>query len=642
MKNTAPIDIEVRKRAGEEQTPREPELGLIIDTIPALAWSARPDGSAEFFNQQYLAYVGLPLDQLQGSGWTVAVHPDDLSALAASWPFIMSSGEAVEAEARLRRFDGEYRWFLFRANPMRDESGEIIKWLGISTDIEDRKRSEEALQSAEHNLSLIINTIPAHIYVLNTEGFVQHVNQAVMDYTGLTVEDVQQQDYRDRVIHPEDFKRVRAVRAASLRRTAQFSTEQRVLRNDGQYRWFLVRYKPLLDEQGQIVRWYVAAFDIEDRKQAEARVEQAYLRLAEAQRLSKTGSFITDWLADEHDWSEEAFRIFEFDPTTKVTVQMIRDVVHPEDLPSFDAVIARGMTGADLDLVFRIVLPRRAVKHIRGMARVMMQVGGHPLFIGALQDVTESKVAEKALDRARSELAHVARVTTLNALTASIAHEINQPLASLITNASISLRRLNADPPNLDGARETVLRTIRDGNRASDVITRLRALFTKREFTPEPLDLNDATREVIALALSDLQRNRVVLRSELAEDLPPVMGDRVQLQQVTLNLLRNASDAMVDVQDRPRQLLIRTRQEADDRVCLSVRDAGCGVNPQDFERLFEPFYTTKSGGMGIGLSVSRSIIEKHQGRLWAEPNNGPGATFSFSIPCAPSSATDAF
>jgi len=276
------------------------------------------------------------------------------------------------------------------------------------------------------------------------------------------------------------------------------------------------------------------------------------------------------------------------------------------------------------------------------MARVMMQAGGHPLFIGALQDVTESRIAEEALDQARSELAHVARVTTLNALTASIAHEINQPLASLITNASICLRRLNADPPNLDGARETVLRTIRDGNRASDVITRLRALFTKREFTPESLDLNDATREVIALALSDLQRNRVVLRSELAEDLPPVMGDRVQLQQVTLNLLRNASDAMVDVQDRPRQLLIRTQQEADDRVCLSVRDAGCGVNPQDFEKLFAPFYTTKSGGMGIGLSVSRSIIEKHQGRLWAEPNNGPGATFSFSIPCAPSSATDAF
>jgi len=641
MKKTVLIGIGDRKRADEKNTPREPEFGLIINTIPALAWSAHPDGAAEFFNQQYLAYVGLPFQQLRGAGWTAAVHPDDLSALAATWQLIMSSGKPGEAEARLRRFDGEYRWFLFRANPMRNESGTIIKWLGINTDIEDRKRGEEALQSNERNLSQIINTIPAHIYVLNTEGSVQQVNQAVMDYTGLSLEDVQQADYRDRVIHPEDFKRVRAGRAASLRRAAPFSTEQRVLGTDGQYRWFLVRYKPLLDEQGHIVRWYVAAFDIEDRKRAEVQVEQAYLRLAEAQRLSKTGSFITDLLADKHNWSEETFRIFEFDPSTKVTVQMIRDIVHPEDLPTFDAVIARGMTGTDVDFVFRIVLPRRAVKHIRGLARVMTQVGDHPLFIGALQDVTESKVAEQALDKARSELAHVARVTTLNALTASIAHEINQPLASLITNASICLRRLNADPPNVDGARETVLRTIRDGNRASDVITRLRALFTKKEFTPESLDLNDATREVIALALNDLQRNRVVLQPELAEDLPLVIGDRVQLQQVTLNLLRNASDAMVDVQDRPRQLLIRTQREADDRVCLSVRDVGCGINPQDFEKLFDPFYTTKIGGMGIGLSVSRSIIEKHHGRLWAEPNDGPGATFSFSIPCGALIATDA-
>ena len=275
-------------------------------------------------------------------------------------------------------------------------------------------------------------------------------------------------------------------------------------------------------------------------------------------------------------------------------------------------MIARAMTGADVDFVFRIVTSRGAVKHIRGMARVIVQNRGSPLFIGALQDVTESKVAEEALDRARSELAHVARVTTLNALTASIAHEINQPLSGIITNASTCLRMLNGDPPNVDGARETVRRTLRDGNRASDVITRLRALFSKKEFTTEPLDLNEATREVIALSLSDLQRNQVILRSELAEDLPPVMGDRIQLQQVTLNLLRNASDAMVSVDDRPRQLLIRTQREGDDRVRLSVQDAGTGVNPQDFERLFEAFYTTKSGGMGIGLSVSRSIIERHQ------------------------------
>jgi signal transduction histidine kinase len=224
-------------------------------------------------------------------------------------------------------------------------------------------------------------------------------------------------------------------------------------------------------------------------------------------------------------------------------------------------------------------------------------------------------------------------------LTASIAHEINQPLSGIITNAGTCLRMLNGDPPNVDGARETARRTIRDGNRVSDVIKRLRALFSKKEFTLEPLDLNEATREVIALSLSDLQRNRVILRLELAEDLPLVIGDRIQLQQVTLNLLRNASDAMVGVEDRPRHLLIRTQREGVDGVRLTVQDTGTGVRPRDFERLFEPFYTTKSGGMGIGLSVSRSIMERHRGRLWAEPNEGPGATFSFSIPRGPESVT---
>ena len=322
-------------------------------------------------------------------------------------------------------------------------------------------------------------------------------------------------------------------------------------------------------------------------------------------------------------------------------MQRIRDIIHRDDLPSFESVIARGMKGENVTFAFRIVTVMGAVKHVRGVAHVVEHVAGRPLFVGALQDVTDSKLAEEALDRARSELAHVARVTTVGAFTASIAHEVNQPLSGIITNAGTCLRMLAAEPPDVDGARETTKRTLRDGNRAADVISRLRALFSKREFTLELLDINEVTQEVVALSLSELQRNRVILRSEFTPELPPVTGDRIQLQQVILNLLRNASDAMMSVHDRPRQLVIGTEQEADHCVRLTVRDVGVGLDAESMNKLFDAFYTTKAHGMGIGLSVSRSIIESHHGRLWAEPNDGPGATFAFAIPAAPATGARA-
>lgn len=735
------------------------DLAHLIDAMPGLGWSAYPDGRAEFLNRRWLDYTGMTAQQAEGSGWAQTIHPDDRKRLTEHWESCLPSGTPVDAEGRMRRFDGAYRWFLFRANPLRDEAGNISRWVGTNmdiegrklveetlraselswrqivdnvpglvatmgplgeveflnrqtleyfgktteelkdwsligavhpddlprvieartkcietgkvyevehrcrradgvyrwfqvrglpvrnaegsittwylllTDIDDRKKAEDALRSNERNLSTMMDAIPTGIHVLRADGSVLYVNQAVLDYTGLTLEDVQQESYRTRVFHPEDVERLREERREALARAAPYENEQRVRGKDGSYRWFLIRYNPLLDEQGKIVRWYTAGFDIEDRKRAEAQVEQAYLRLAEAQRVSKTGSFITDLVADEHNWSEEAFRVFELDPATKVTVQRVREMVHPEDLPSFDAMIARAIKGADVDFHFRIVTAQGVLKHVRGMAHVIEQIEGRPLFIGALQDITESRIAEEALNRARSELAGVARVTTLNTLTASIAHEVNQPLSGIITNASTCLRMLNGVPPNVDGARETVRRTIRDGNRAAEVVNRLRALFSKKEFALEPVDLNDATREVIALTLSDLRRNRVVMQSDLAQNLPPVAGDRVQLQQVILNLVRNASDAMVGIDGRRREALIKT-ELVGDRVCLSVTDAGVGFSPEAADKLFEPFYTTKSDGMGIGLSVSHSIIEAHHGRLWATANDGPGATFSFAVPCA--------
>jgi C4-dicarboxylate-specific signal transduction histidine kinase len=254
---------------------------------------------------------------------------------------------------------------------------------------------------------------------------------------------------------------------------------------------------------------------------------------------------------------------------------------------------------------------------------------------GANTDIEDRKRTEVALSTAHSNLAHVARVTALSTLTASIAHEVNQPLSGIVTNASTCMRMLDANPPNIEGARETVLRTIRDGHRASDVITRLRALFTKKDFAPEPVDLNEATREVIVLSSGDLQKSRVVLWLELADDLPSISGDRVQLQQVILNLLLNASEAMSEVNDGAREVIIRTEREGSDRVRVTVQDTGVGINSESRDQLFTDFYTTKSAGMGIGLSISRSIVERHQGRIWTEPKDGPGATFCFSIPCAP-------
>jgi C4-dicarboxylate-specific signal transduction histidine kinase len=298
-------------------------------------------------------------------------------------------------------------------------------------------------------------------------------------------------------------------------------------------------------------------------------------------------------------------------------------------------MVEQARNGADdFEWQYRLLMPDQSIKYMHAVAQATRDPNGQLEYIAAVRDVTARRVSDEALDKARSELAHVTRVMTLGALTASIAHEVNQPLSGIITNASTCMRMLDAEPPNVDGARETAKRTIRDGRRAAEVITRLRALFSRKDVIIEPVDLNEATREVIALSRSELERNRVIVRPTLTDNLPLVKGDRVQLQQVILNLLRNASDAMSSVYNRPRMLLIRTEQGADATVQLSVQDVGRGFRAESLNRLFEAFYTTKSDGMGIGLAVSRSIIENHHGRLWATPNKGPGATFSFSIPCA--------
>jgi len=373
--------------------------------------------------------------------------------------------------------------------------------------------------------------------------------------------------------------------------------------------------------------------------QVRARTEQLRLSeafLAEAQHLSRTGSFSWRVATNEFTWSKELYRIYELDPGVPVTLEFILSRTHPDDLSSFYDVIDRVTTGAhNYEYERRLKMPNGTIKYIHVVAHGTQDRDGRLEYIGAVQDVTERRLSELALDKARSELARMARVTSLGALTASIAHEVNQPLLGIVTNASTCLRMLAADPPNIEGAQETAQFLLSDGHRASDVIKRLRSLFSKSSPTMELLDLSAATQEVVRLSFNELQRNQVILGTAFDHELPPVHGDRVQLQQVILNLLMNASEAMRGVDDRPKQLLIRTYLDEDDNVRLTVQDAGVGLEQSDMESIFEPFYSTKSDGMGIGLSISRSILDKHRGRIWAAPNpDGTGATFSFAIPRA--------
>ena len=376
--------------------------------------------------------------------------------------------------------------------------------------------------------------------------------------------------------------------------------------------------------------------EIAERKQAEEKLRRSEAFLAQGQRLSSTGSFSWRLDTDEVAFSEEAYRIFGLDGHIPVTFEQVGARVHPDDIPLLAKKVEEARTiGDDQDYEIRLRMPDGSIKYLHTTAHRIQHQDGRREFIGATQDVTQRRLGEEALNKARSELAHVARASSLAAVTASIAHEVNQPLAGIVTNAGTCLRMLAADPPNVDGARETARRTIRDANRASNVVIRLRALFTKKDSATELMDLNEAMREVAALSLGELRRSRVILLPELADNLPLVVADRVQLQQVILNLILNACDAMNAIEDRPRELVVRTERDEGDRVRLSVRDVGVGFDPQNVERLFDAFYTTKSSGMGIGLSVSRAIIRNYQGLLWATPNDGPGATFSFSIPVSP-------
>ena len=354
--------------------------------------------------------------------------------------------------------------------------------------------------------------------------------------------------------------------------------------------------------------------------------------LADGQRISKTGSFGWSVSSGELYWSEETYNIVECDRAAKPTLDLIFQLVHPDDRDFVRQTLDHATKEkTDFDIEHRLLMPDGRVKHVHIIGRAAN--AGNLDFMGAVRDITEGTRAEEALRQAQDDLARISRVTTMGELTASLAHELSQPISGAMTNANTCLRSLERDTPDLDAVRRAVTRIARDAQRASDVIGRIRSVFQRGALNREVIDVNEINRETVALLRNEAVRYNISVWTELAADLPQIVGDRVQLQQVAMNLIVNSIEAMKEV-DGLRELVIKSQRAENEQVHVSVSDTGIGFPPQLAERIFDPFFTTKPQGTGMGLRISRSIIESHSGRLWAVSSPGRGATFHLSLPAA--------
>ena len=789
-------DITEQKRAEEAARRSEKELRDVIETMPGMVFSVAPDGSTEFVNRRVLEYTGLPAEGISGPGWRSTVHPDDLESHVNKWRASLASGEAFENEVRHRNANGEYRWFLVRAVPLRDEHGNILKWYGILTDIEDRKRVEALLTGEKRILEMVAkgDSLPqildslcllveeqagevlASILLLDgnrlkhggapslPKAYTEAIDGAVIGpsvgscgsaaYLGeqVIVEDIATDprwaDYREAAL-PHSLR--------ACWSTPIFSTQGKVMATFAMY--YREPRSPSPRDQEIIEQiTHLAGVAIERKLTQEAlRRSEAYL--AESQRLTKTGSWAYNPYTEKTIyWSEEMFRIFELTSREDPSSDKFWQLVHPEDrdrvrerverearekkeyVDEYRIVLADGTVRHILDIghpVFNgagevvefvgttvdVTERKRAEEELRaaetrfrtfvdhatdalfvhsaeqgkivdvnrraceslgytreeliGMkpsqfddradpafeqwVKEQLEAGetctfeashrrkdgtvfpvearmrlfwhaGLPFGLSLVQDITDRKRAEQERERLRqleADLAHINRVSMMGELAASLAHEIKQPIAAAATNAGTCLRWLQRQPPEIAEARETAARILKDVNRAADIINRVRSLYTKGRHQREWVHVNEMIEEMIVLLRNDASRYSIVIYSDLATDLPNVIADRVQLQQVFMNLMLNAIEAM---KDSGGEITVKSERAEDGQLRISISDTGVGLPGEKVEQIFDAFFTTKPQGTGMGLTITRSIIEAHGGRLWARANTGRGATFHFTLP----------
>ena len=523
-------------------------------------------------------------------------------------------------------------------SPLETEEGVLIS--STIRDITERKRAEEKIRQSEEELRQLIDVIPQQVYVFDADWSPLFANQPEREYTGLSLEQLQSREVFVSKFHPGDLKKLEAIRERARLEAAPFELEAQIKGKDGQYRWFLIRDNPLRDEHGRVIRWYGTRTNIEDRKRAEEALKRSEAYLAEAQSLTHTGSWAYKAGGDSRDWSvrywsEENFRIWGFDPQEGLpTQEMVRQRIHPEDRDKTLEYGERALLGkADYANEFRIFRPDGTVRHILSLGHpVFSTTGDYVEMVGTHVDVTDRKRAEKERERLHqleADLAHINRVTTMGELAVSLAHEIKQPIAAAVTNAQACLRLLERNEPDIAEARDAASGMAGCATRAAEIIDRVRSLFGKNVPHRKGVDVNEVIRDIVVLLQNEARQRSVSVHLDLAENLPRVMGDHVQLQQVVMNLMLNGIEA---IREAPGELAITSQMTEYGDLLISVSDTGIGLPSEKANQIFDAFFTTKPQGTGMGLAISRSIVESHGGRLWAEAHSGRGATFRFTLP----------
>jgi PAS domain S-box-containing protein len=528
----------------------------------------------------------------------------------------------------------------------------VLKLLASQAAISlENTRLYHELEEREAKIRRLVDANIVGIFIWNLEGQIIEANESFLRMVGFSREDLVSGRLRWTDLTPADWHHRDEQAIAELEATGVLQPfEKEYFRRDGDRVPVLIGAAFFEESKNEGVAFVL---DLSERKRSEEALRRSEAYLAQAQRLSQTGSFWWKVSSGEFIWSDEAFRIMGYDRTVPPSVELVFKRVHPEDIRVVQEMVSRtAREGMNMDFQHRLLMPDGSIKDVHVVLEAVCLDPENREFVGTVMDVTARKQAEEAVSKAQAELAHVTRVTTLGELTASIAHEINQPLAAMVTNANAGLRWLSRDSPDLAEANAAIRRIVRDGNRAGEIIGRIRALAKKAPPKKDWLDLNETIGEIVTMARSEVQRNRVSLQTKLANDLPLILGDKIQLQQVILNLLMNAIEAMSGVGEGARELLVSSekvteihsesqQEEYGDRdvadiewthVLVAVRDSGPGLDPQLVDRLFDAFYTTKPQGLGMGLAISRSIIEAHRGRLWARANAPRGAAFQFTLP----------